>query len=73
MKIYVGVKDGIFEVFKSDQVPTRETHGELYSAVIGPFRTMRGARYIQSNESPAQQQNHFVESVANAERAAIGL
>lgn len=49
-RLYVGyVKDGSgysMEVFRSDYVPTFATHGEQYYAVIGPFRTKRGADWM---------------------------
>lgn len=45
-RIYVGVNVGKCEVFKADAEPTRETHGSVYAMVIGPFRTMRGARWM---------------------------
>jgi hypothetical protein len=46
-KIYVGCKAGEpRQVFKSVILPTFETHGETFNAAIGPFRTMRGARFM---------------------------
>lgn len=45
--IYVGFKrDGLFEVFRPFAPPTRETHGRIYSNVIGPFRTLQAARLM---------------------------
>ena len=46
---YVGLKldcTGQREVFTADQTPTNDTHGALYGAVIGPFRTKRGAQFM---------------------------
>lgn len=44
---YVGlVIGGGREVFRSVEVPTTESHGNLYGAVIGPFRTRRGADFM---------------------------
>ena len=46
---YVGLSlngTGKREVFKSATTPTESSHGALYGAVIGPFRTMRGARFM---------------------------
>ena len=40
------------EVFRCDSVPTQETHGEKYNAVIGPFRTLRGARFMRGPGYP---------------------
>jgi hypothetical protein len=49
-RIYVGYKSkGPYEVFKSETLPTLESHGELYGYVIGPFRTMRGARWMRDH------------------------
>ena len=47
--IYVGLKlDGSAtrEVFRADATPTEQSHGAQYGAVIGPFRTVRGARFM---------------------------
>jgi hypothetical protein len=47
-RIYVGVQPGGGrERFNSASVPTQETHGRLYAAVIGPFRTARGAEFMR--------------------------
>lgn len=45
-KIFVGCKGIQREVFKSENVPTYESHGHKYNACIGPFRTMRGANFM---------------------------
>lgn len=45
-KIYVGCKSGRCTVFRSIFTPTRKSHGEKYSYVIGPFRTLAGAQYM---------------------------
>lgn len=42
-RYYVGKRQGKGYVFKSDIVPTEETHGMRYAAVVGPFRTKRAA------------------------------
>lgn len=43
--IYVGLgKNRLREMFRCPVEPKRETHGEKYLAVIGPFRTVRGAK-----------------------------
>lgn len=46
---YVGVKNGKYTAFSSPATPTFQTHGHLYHAVIGPFRTRRGAKFMESN------------------------
>jgi len=45
---YVGLLlgGGGREVFRSVQRPTQEMHGARYGAVIGPFRTRRGADFM---------------------------
>lgn len=70
MGIYVGMIRGTLdrEVFKSAQAPTQETHGDRYLAVIGPFRTMRAARFLAT-----QYNNPHVQCVADAERIAKEL
>lgn len=37
------------EVFVSAEEPTTESHGHAYHAVIGPFRTLRGARFMRDH------------------------
>lgn len=37
------------EVFKSESEPTFNTHGHKYLAAIGPFRTMRAARFMRDH------------------------
>ena len=46
-KPYVGVgsSDGAYVFFKAKHMPTRETHGQDFTAVIGPFRSTRGAMW----------------------------
>lgn len=42
--IYVGLAKGLHRmVFRCDTEPTRESHSD-FLAVIGPFRTIRGAK-----------------------------
>ena len=48
MRPYVGMRAGTRTAFQSDVTPTEETHPE-YGAVIGPFRTVRGARFMASH------------------------
>jgi hypothetical protein len=62
-KIYVGLKPGFQEIFRSETEPTPQTH--TYNACIGPFRTVRGAKamihYGHSN-------NPHIRCVRDAER-----
>ena len=45
---YIGIKEeGQREAFRSAEVPTEATHGDLYAAVWGPFYTRRGARWAE--------------------------
>ena len=46
MKIYVGRTSDKREVFRCAFTPTFDSHGDKYAAVIGPFRTMRGAKFM---------------------------
>lgn len=34
------------KVFTFDGTPTEQTHGDQFAAVIGPFRTKRGAQFM---------------------------
>lgn len=66
-KPYVGIKkDSSREVVQSSDGPTQELYGHLYSAVIGPFRTQRGARFMAEHGA----NNPHVQTVADAERIA---
>lgn len=65
MRIYLGYKNGqAREIFKSDAMPTESTHGDKYAAVVGPFRTMRGARFMRDYG----QGNPHCQCVSDAER-----
>ena len=51
MKIYTGVSisgnaqfTAFRVIFRSNTVPTHESHGHLFKAVLGPFNTMRAAK-----------------------------
>lgn len=67
-KIYVGLLKGAAkrEVFKYAGEPTEATHGEKYGAVIGAFRTMRGANFMAEHGA----NNPHVQTVEDAERIA---
>ncbi len=66
MKYYVGHKGGKMAVFQSAVTPTEKTHGHFYTLVTGPFRTLRGARFMAEHGH----NNPHVRSVADAERIA---
>lgn len=61
---YVGHKDGRMELFQAEAIPTWISHGEVYAAVIGPFRTKRGALFMATYGRG----NPHCRTVAEAER-----
>jgi len=68
-RIYLGLAldcTGTRTVFKAEGEPTQESHGAQYGAVIGPFRTMRGARFM----ADYGRGNPHCVCVADAERLA---
>lgn len=65
-RYYVGISDAKRRVFRSASVPERETHGSIYSAVIGPFRTKRAAKIMAEYGA----NNPHLQTVADAERIA---
>ena len=62
--IFLGLKQARREVFRADRTPTVDTHGRDYDAVIGPFRTLRGARFMRDHG----RNNPHCRCVAEAER-----
>jgi len=65
IKYYVGIRQLTREVFRSSTTPTAQTTPQ-YAAVIGPFRTKRGAAFmVQSGRN-----NPHIQTVADAERLA---
>jgi hypothetical protein len=49
-KQYIGVSaDKPHTRFTSDKEPTRESHGDEHAAVIGPFKTKRGAEWAEKH------------------------
>lgn len=68
-RIYVGVKGTSREVFRSVSTPTQKSHGEKYAAVIGPFRTVGGAKVM----AQYGRNNPHLQTVADAERMAKQL
>lgn len=65
-KYYVGVNGLKRTVFLSATEPTVSTHGHLYKAVIGAFRTKRGAQYM----AVYGRNNPHCQNVSQAERLA---
>ena len=65
MKYYCGLKTiGGREIFRCADTPTREIHGASYLAVIGPFRTKRGAQFM----ADYGRNNPHLQTVEDAER-----
>jgi len=67
MAIYVGYRTPYTgEIFRSPNTPERASHGDRYIYVIGPFRTMKGANYLQKYGW----NNPHIQHVDDAERLA---
>ena len=67
MAIYLGRRrQGDLVQFSSAFVPTRESHGHLYTAVIGPFKTKVGASYF----ARYGRNNPHIQTADDAERLA---
>jgi hypothetical protein len=68
MKFYIGLKNAPHKhdriLFKNEAVPTRESHGHLFFATIGPFRTKRGAIFMRDYG----RSNPHCQTVQDAER-----
>ena len=63
---YVGIlENGTYETFRSEKTPTQASHMQ-YNAVIGPFKTMRGAKYMAAYGKS----NPHLQHVGDAEIAA---
>ena len=54
-------------VFYSKQEPTTESHGHLYDAVIGPFKTCNGALFMRNHG----RNNPHCQTVEDAERLSL--
>ena len=46
-KIYLGLNSGKGEVFRAEKTPDIDSHGHRFAAVVGPFRTKRGAEFMR--------------------------
>jgi len=63
-RYFVGIAPKLEKiVFRSSEVPTSNTHGKIYSAVIGPFKTKRAAVFMANCHN-----NPHCRSVSDAER-----
>jgi hypothetical protein len=69
-RIYVGFSSynpwSTREVFKSSHTPTQETHGDRYQWAMGPFRTMRGAKYMVDTTRRGAYTQHVDDAEENA-------
>lgn len=66
-KIYVGLIAGQKpQIFRSNVTPTEQSHGDFYNAVIGPFKTLRGAQFMRQ----FGQGNPHCQTVNDAEKLA---
>lgn len=69
-RLYVGlVKGGKREIISHHIQPTAASHGASYYAMIGPFRTRKGAEFMRDNGAG----NPHCQTVSDAERLAIGI
>jgi hypothetical protein len=67
-RIWLGLREGKRTVFRSVETPSWDSHGRLYSAVIGPFRTKRGAEFMRDHGDA----NPHCRTVNDAEHLARG-
>jgi hypothetical protein len=64
-RVYLGYRNGNPpQVFRASCVPTFGTHGNQFNAVVGPFRTARGAHFMRA----FGQGNPHCRTVSEAER-----
>jgi hypothetical protein len=67
MAIYLGKrKQGDLILFRSAKIPTQESHGQRFTAVIGPFRSKVGASFF----ARYGRNNPHIRTVEDAERLA---
>jgi hypothetical protein len=65
-RVYVGMKSGNWAVFRSASIPTEKSHGKVFNAVMGPFKTLRAARFTAKHGKG----NPHLQTVRDAERIA---
>ena len=46
-RIYLGLTPSLREIFRCTYEPTFASHGDTYNYTVGPFRTVRGARFMR--------------------------
>jgi hypothetical protein len=48
LRYYLGLKSpATREIFRAGDTPTAVSHGDRFAAVVGPFRTKRGAIFMR--------------------------
>lgn len=63
-KIYVGILPNLNrEVFRSTTSPTEEMHSDKYILIVGPYLTLRGARFAEDYA----ESNPHIQTVGDAE------
>ena len=70
MAFYLGKRpQGDLILFRSSNIPTKETHGHLFTAVIGPFKSKVGAHYFAryGRDNPQLCSAEEVERLARAD------
>ena len=64
---YIGVlSSGDYRIFKAPDQPTESSHGKIYRFVIGPFRTVLGAKIMER----FGRGNPHIQHVSDAEKFA---
>jgi hypothetical protein len=67
MPFYLGRRgEDVLILFHSTAIPNKQTHGHLYKAVIGPFKSKVGASYF----ARCGKNNPDIRTAADAERLA---
>ena len=70
MAFYLGRRpQGDLILFRSSKIPTKESHGHLFTAVIGPFKSKVGAHYFAryGRDNPHLHTAKEVERLARAD------
>ena len=70
MAFYLGKRpQGDLILFRSSNIPNKETHGHLFTAVIGPFKSKVGAHYFAryGRDNPHLHTAKEVERLARAD------
>ena len=70
MAFYLGKRpQGDLILFRSSNIPTKESHGHLFKAVIGPFKSKVGAHYFAryGRDNPQLLTAEEVERLARAD------